>query len=158
MSELVLVAGVFVLAFVSAFVPLVSIELALVGAAATGTSGRLLVAQVLVAAAGQMVGKSCFFLGGRTAFARSTRRKKPRRRSRSAQWLARLAARAAGQRAAAAVTVFVSAVTGLPPFALVSALAGAWRLRLPSFFVLGLAGRSARFASVLLVPQVLPAF
>src|SRR2546422_10957647 len=48
-SELALVAGVFVLAFVSAFVPLVSIELALVGAAATGTSGRLLVAQVLVA-------------------------------------------------------------------------------------------------------------
>jgi membrane protein YqaA with SNARE-associated domain len=53
------------------------------------------------------------------------------------------------------VTVFVSAVTGLPPFALVSALAGAWQLRLPSFFVLGLTGRSARFAGVLLVPQVL---
>jgi len=153
-SELILVAGVFVLAFVSAFVPLVSIELALVGAAATGTSGRLLVAQVLVAAAGQMVGKSCFFLGGRTAFVRLTWRKKPRR-SRSAQWLERLVARAAGQRAAAAVTVFVSAVTGLPPFALVSALAGAWKLRLPSFFVLGLTGRSARFAGVLLVPQVL---
>jgi membrane protein YqaA with SNARE-associated domain len=154
-SELVLVAGVFALAFVSAFIPLVSIELALVGAAATSTSGRLLVAQVLVAAAGQMVGKSCFFLGGRTAFKRSRRRKKPRS-SRSAQWLERLVARAAGQRAAAAVTIFVSAVTGLPPFALVSALAGAWRLRLPSFFVLGLAGRSARFAGVLLVPQVLP--
>jgi membrane protein YqaA with SNARE-associated domain len=153
-SELALVPGVFVLAFVSAFVPLVSIELALVGAAATGTSGRLLVAQVLFAAAGQMVGKSCFFLGGRTAFARSTRRKK-RRRSRSAQWLERLVARAAGQRAAAAVTVFVSAVTGLPPFAFVSALAGAWQLRLPSFFVLGLAGRSARFAGVLLLPQAL---
>ena len=153
MTGLVLVAGVFVLAFVSAFVPLVSIELALVGAAATGTSGRLLVAQVVVAAAGQMVGKSCFFLGGRTAFLRSTRRKKPRR-SRSPQWLERLVARAAGQRAAAAVTVFVSAVTGLPPFALVSALAGAWRLRLPSFFALGLAGRSARFAGVLLLPQV----
>jgi membrane protein YqaA with SNARE-associated domain len=153
-SGLLLVAGVFVLAFVSAFVPLVSIELALVGAAATGTSGRLLVAQVLVAAAGQMVGKSCFFVGGRTAFVRLTRRKRPRR-ARSAQWWERLVDRAAGQRAAAAVTVFVSAVTGLPPFALVSALAGAWQLRLPSFFVLGLTGRSARFAGVLLVPQVL---
>lgn len=155
MSELLLVAGVFVLAFVSAFVPLVSIELALVVAAATGTSGRLLVAQVLVAAAGQMVGKSCFFVGGRTAFTRWTRRKKPRR-ARGSQRLGRLVARAARQRAAAAVTVFVSAVTGLPPFALVSALAGAWRLRLSSFLVLGLAGRSARFAGVLLVPQVPP--
>jgi membrane protein YqaA with SNARE-associated domain len=95
MSELVLVAGIFVLAFLSAFVPLVSIELSLVGASATGTSGRLLVAQVLVAAAGQMVGQSCFFLGSRTAFVRSTRRKKPRR-SRSAKWLEWLVARAAG--------------------------------------------------------------
>jgi membrane protein YqaA with SNARE-associated domain len=152
-SGLVLVAGVFVLAFVSAFVPLVSIELALVAAAATGTSGRLLVAQVLVAATGQMVGKSCFFLGGRTAFARSTRHRK-QARSRTPRWLKRLVVRAAGQRAAAAVTVFVSAVTGLPPFALVSALAGAWRLRLSSFVVLGLAGRSARFAGVLLVPHI----
>jgi membrane protein YqaA with SNARE-associated domain len=152
-SALALVSGVFVLAVVSAFVPLVSIELALIGAAATGTSGRLLVAQVLVAAAGQMVGKSCFFLGGRTAFVRLGSRKKPRR-SRSVQWLERLVARAAGQRTAAAVTVLVSAVTGLPPFALVSALAGAWQLRLPSLFVLGLAGRSARFAGILMVPQV----
>jgi len=153
MSELLLVVGVFVLAFVSAFVPLVSIELALIVAAAAGTSGRLLVAQVLLAAAGQMVGKSCFFLGGRTVFIRWTRPRKPHR-SRGGQRLRRLAARAARQRAAAAVTVFVSAVTGLPPFAIVSALAGAWRLRLSSFFVLGLAGRCARFGGVLLVPQV----
>ena len=153
MSEFLLVAGVFVLAFISAFVPLVSIELTLVVAAATGTSGRLLVAQVLLAAAGQMVGKSCFFLGGRTAFTRWTKRKKPRR-SRGSQRLGRLIARAARQRAAPAVTVFVSAVTGLPPFAIVSALAGAWPLRLSSYFVLGLAGRSARFAGVVLVPQV----
>ena len=152
MSELLVVAGVFVVAFVSAFVPLVSIELALVAAAATGTSDKLLAGQVLVAAVGQMVGKSCFFLGGRTAFMRRTRGRKPRR-SRS-PWLARLVDRAARQRAAAAVTIVVSAVTGLPPFAIVSAAAGAWRLRLASFFVLGLIGRSARFAGVLLVPQI----
>jgi len=155
MSEFLLVAGVFGLAFDSAFVPLVSIELALVMAAATGTSGRLLVAQVLVAAAGQMIGKCCFFLGGRTAFTHWTKREK-RRRGRGGQRLGWLVARAAQQRAAAAMTVFVSAVTGLPPFAVVSALAGAWRLRLSSFFVLGLAGRSARFAGVLFVQQGLP--
>ena len=155
MSEFLLVVGVFGLAFVSAFVPLVSIELALVMAAATGTSGRLLVVQVLVAAVGQMIGKCCFFLGGRTAFTHWTKREK-RRRSRGGQRLGWLVARAARQRAAAAMTVFASAVTGLPPFAVVSALAGAWRLRLSSFFVLGLAGRSARFAGVLLVQQGLP--
>jgi hypothetical protein len=95
----------------------------------------------------------CFFLSGRTAFTRWTRRK-PRHGSGGSRRLGRLVARAARRRAAAAVTVFLSAVTGLPPFALVSVLAGAWRLRLSSFFVLGLAGRSARFAGVLLVPQV----
>ena len=152
MSELLRVAGIFAVAIVSAFVPLVSIELALVVAAATGTSGRLLVAQVLVAATGQMIGKSCFFLGGRLAFTRWTKREK-RRRSRGGQRLEWLVARAARQRAAAAITILVSAVTGLPPFAVVSALAGAWRLRLPSFLVLGVAGRSARFAGVVLVQQ-----
>lgn len=154
MSALLLAAGIFGLAFASALCPLVSIELALVAAAASGTSGRLLAAQVLCAAAGQMVGKSCFFVGGRTALVRWSRREKTRR-SGSAQRLGWLVARAARRRLAAAVTVLVSAVTGLPPFALVSALAGAWRLRLPSFFVLGLAGRSVRFAGVLLVPQLL---
>ena len=153
MSALLLVGGVFALAFVSAFVPVVSIEVALVVAAASGASGRLLVAQVVFAAAGQMVGKSCFFLGGRTGFTCWMKPKKPHG-SRDDQRLGRLVARAARQRAAAAVTVFFSAVTGLPPFALVSALAGVWRLRLSSFVVLGLAGRSARFAGVLLVPQV----
>lgn len=152
MTELVLIAGLFALAFVSAFVPLVSIELALVLSAATGTSGGLLVAQVLVAAAGQIIGKSCFFLGGRTALARWAWRKNPGGGGGSR--LGRLVARAARQRTGAAVTVFVSAVTGLPPFALVSALAGAWRLRLSSFVALGVAGRSARFAGVLLVPQI----
>lgn len=152
MNELVLVAGIFALAFVSAFVPVVSIELALVAAAATGSSGRQLAAQVLVAAAGQMLGKSCFFVGGRSAFTRLPRRGKPRdsRRGR----LTRLIARATRRRAGAAVTVFVSAVTGLPPFGVVSALAGACRLRLSSFMVLGLVGRCARFAGVVLVPQV----
>jgi membrane protein YqaA with SNARE-associated domain len=153
MTAVLLVGGVFLLAFVSAFVPLVSIELALVTAASTGTSGALLVAHVLFAAAGQMVGKSCFFLGGRTVLTRRATRRRGRDLV-SRPRFERLIARASGRRAAAGSTVLVSAVTGLPPFALVAGLAGTWRLRLSSFFVLGLAGRSARFLAVLLVPQV----
>jgi membrane protein YqaA with SNARE-associated domain len=152
MRELGLIGGVLVLAFVSAFVPVVSIELALVAAATTGSSGRLLLAQVLAAAAGQMVGKSCFFLGGRGVLVWRKRDQAPR--PPRSERLSRLMARAARQRAAAASTVFVSAFTGLPPFALVSTLAGAWRLRLAAFFVVGLAGRSARFGSVLFVPHM----
>ena len=152
MKELGLIGGVLVLAFVSAFIPVVSIELALVAAAATGSSGRLLLAQVLAAAAGQMLGKSCFFLGGRGVL--DWRKRNKASRPPRSERLSRLMARAARQRAAAVSTVFLSAFTGLPPFALVSALAGAWRLRLASFFVVGLAGRSARFGGVLLVPQM----
>ena len=152
MTALVLVAGVLVLAFVSAFVPLVSVEVALVAAAATGSSGRLLAAQVLAAAVGQMLGKSCFFLGGRGLYVWSGRRKAARRPR--SERLSRLLARAAKQRVAAITTVFVSAFTGLPPFAVVSAIAGAWRIRLASFFVVGLAGRSARVGGVLLIPQL----
>lgn len=149
-----LVGGIFLLAFVSAFVPVVSIELALVFAAATGTSGTLVLAQVLAAAVGQMVGKSCFFVGGRTAFRHWRRRESRRACGRSAR-LHRLVALAMRKRAVGAVTVFVSALTGLPPFAVVSALAGGWHIRLPSFFLLGFAGRSARFGSVLMLPHVL---
>ena len=55
-------------------------------------------------------------------------------------------------------TLSVTDSTGLPPFALVSALAGGWRIRLSSFFVVGFAGKSARFAGVLLVPGALALF
>jgi membrane protein YqaA with SNARE-associated domain len=154
MSAVALVGGIFLLAFVSAFVPVVSIELALVVAAATGTSGALLFAQVLVAAAGQMVGKSCFFVGGRTAF-RYWRRREDGCVSPRIAGLHRLVARVTRERAVAAVTVFISALTGIPPLAVVSALAGGWRIRLPSFFLIGFTGRSARFGTVLMVPHAL---
>jgi hypothetical protein len=36
-------------------------------------------------------------------------------------------------------------------------LAGSWRLRLSSFFVVGFAGKSARFAGLVLVPGLLAA-
>jgi hypothetical protein len=52
----------------------------------------------------------------------------------------------------------VSAATGVPPFAVVSPLAGGWRLHLSQFFVVGFAGKSARFAGIVLVPGLLAAF
>ena len=148
MNELTLLGGIFLVALASAFVPLVSIELALVVSAAAGTSGASLAALVAAAAAGQMVGKSCFFLGGRSAFAWCGRR----RERRPGRRMGKVVRHAAQSRSVAVGTVLVSATTGIPPFALVSAAAGGWRLRLSSFFVMGFAGRSARFATVLLAP------
>ena len=156
-TVLVLVGGIFLLALVASFVPLISIELALIVSATAGTSIGLLLAQIAVAAAGQMIGKSCYFLGGRTAFQWCECREHagPRRLGTR---LLDFVTRKARQRRVAAATVFFSASTGLPPFALVSALAGGWRIRLSSFFVMGFAGKSARFAGVLLVPGALALF
>ena len=151
MAALALVGGIFLIAVVSAFVPVFSLELALIVAAAAGTSLGMLAALVLAAAAGQMIAKSCFFVGGRTAFAWHRGRRKDRQ-PRGGERLRRVVSRATGKRHTAAATVFVSAITGLPPFALVSALAGGGRLRLRSFLVMGFAGRSARFAGIMLVP------
>jgi membrane protein YqaA with SNARE-associated domain len=152
MTELVLVGGIFLLALLAGFVPFVSVELALIVSAATHPSLSVLLALALVAAAGLMVGKGCFFLGGRSAFSWSRRRsRRPRLR------LPGFLNRATGKPRVAAATVFVSAVTGVPPFAVVSPLAGGWHLRLSSFRVVGFAGKSARFAGIVLVPGLLAA-
>jgi len=152
MTELVLVGGIFLLALLAGFVPFVSVELALIVSAATRPSLSVLLALALVAAAGLMVGKGCFFLGGRSAFSWSRRRsRRPRLR------LPGFLNRATGKPRVAAATVFVSAATGVPPFAVVSPLAGGWHLRLSSFLVVGFAGKSARFAGIVLVPGLLAA-
>jgi membrane protein YqaA with SNARE-associated domain len=155
-TVLALVGGIFLVALVASFVPIFSIELALIVSAAAGTSIGLLLAQVAVAAAGQMIGKSFYFVGGRTAFQLCECREHSVSRGTGARLLA-FVTRKARQRRVAAAAVFFSASTGLPPFALVSALAGGWRIRLSSFFVMGFAGKSARFAGVLLVPGVVAA-
>lgn len=150
MTELVLVGGIFLLALLAGFVPFVSVELALIVSAATHPRIGLLLGLAIAAAAGLMIGKCCFFLGGRSAFAWSRGRS---RRFRMPRFLSR----ATKKPQVAAATVFVSAATGVPPFAVVSPLAGGWRLRLSSFFVVGFAGKSARFAGIVLVPGLLGA-
>ena len=153
MTGLALVGGIFLLALLAGFVPFISIELALLVSAGTHGSTRLLLALAIVAALGMMVGKCCFFLGGRSAFAWRERREKKRRLR-----LPAFLNRATKRPPVAAATVFVSAATGLPPFAVVSPLAGSWRLRLSSFFMVGFAGKVTRFAGIVLVPGLLTAF
>ena len=152
MTVLVLVGGIFLLSLLAGFVPLISVELALILSAATGHSVWILLGQAAAAAAALMIGKSCFFLGGRGTLAWA-RRRPPRTRIRLPGFLSR----ASGKPRIAAATVFFSAATGLPPFAVVSPLAGGWRLRLSSFFMVGFAGKSARFAGLVFVPGALAA-
>ena len=152
MTALALVSGIFLLALLAGLVPFISVELALIVSAAAGASIGVLLALVAAAAAGQMIGKSCFFLGGRRAFEWNERRARQARIR-----LPGFVSRVTHRPPVAAATVFVSAATGVPPFAVVSPLAGGWRLRLSSFVVMGLAGKAARFTGILLVPGALAA-
>lgn len=144
MKELV---SLLAIAFVSALVPVVNIEayLGLRAAVAEVDDVWLL---GLVASAGQMVGKIIWYYIGASSLEWAWVRRrvdKPKAQQRLATWRARTGERPM----VAGALVFGSALTGFPPFAIVSVLAGQLQMRLPLFVVLGLAGRWLRFAAVL---------
>jgi membrane protein YqaA with SNARE-associated domain len=127
-------------ALVSSLVPLVNAELLLMGLALASPAAAPLL--VVVMAAGQMVGKSALFLGG----ARLTRSPLE---GRLARW--RLDERTGR---AGAPLIGMSALTGLPPFYLVSVAAPALGVRFRTFLVMGLAGRLLRFAVLVALPRL----
>jgi membrane protein YqaA with SNARE-associated domain len=127
-------------ALVSSLVPLVNAELLLLGLALASPAAAPLL--VVVMAAGQMVGKSALFLGG----ARLT---PSTLEGRLARW--RLDERTGR---AGAPLIGMSALTGLPPFYLVSVAAPALGVRFRTFLVMGLAGRLLRFAVLVALPRL----
>ncbi len=130
-------------AFLSGFLPLVNIEAYLVGAAALLPGAPPLVV-VLPAALGQMAAKGFLFLGGRGLVSLPSRV-----RDRALAASARL-----GTRRPPAL-VFTSALTGLPPFYVVSVAAGMLGFRPGPFLLAGLAGRLLRFGAVFALPGLL---
>jgi membrane protein YqaA with SNARE-associated domain len=130
-------------AFLSGLVPLVNIEAYLLGAAALLPGAPPLVV-VLPAALGQMTAKAVLFLGGRGLV-----RLPLKTRNRALAASARL-----GTRRPPAL-VFTSALTGLPPFYVVSVAAGMLGFRPGLFLVAGLAGRLLRFGAVFALPGLL---
>lgn len=136
-----------VIGFASALVPLINIEAYLgVRAAVATVEGVWHLA--LAAACGQMVGKLVwYYLGARALSWGWIRRKveKPKNAARLELWRRRTHDRPV----LTGLLVFVSATTGLPPFAVLSVLAGQLRMNLMLFLVLGLAGRWLRFLLIL---------
>lgn len=138
----------FVVCFASAIVPLIHAELFLVGVSAVVSPGALVMIAGL-ATAGQILGKVAVYGGGCGAlkvFGERMRRVTHRCHERLERWRH-------GDRA----LVFVSSLTGLPPFLFVSAAAGMMRIRLRTFVVYGFVGRLMRFGLVLAVPQIIRA-
>jgi hypothetical protein len=52
--------------------------------------------------------------------------------------------------------VFISSVSGIPPFYVITVLTGAFRIRFSRFITVGACGRLVHFGAVALVPQFFP--
>ncbi len=132
---------------VSALVPFVNIEAYLgVRGAVAGAPQLWLLG--LFAAVGQMVGKTAWYYLGASALDWGWVRRRaetPKAVSRLEKWRERTRERPV----LAGTLTFVSALAGLPPFAILAVLAGQLRMSLALFLALGLGGRWLRFTAVL---------
>jgi len=150
----VVVAGTFLYCVLSALVPVVNAEVYLVGVAVTTDSPGVLLA--LAAAAGQVLGKMAFYLLGRGVIDVSRLRRHARPGGRWTERMARIQEWSGAHPWGPSALTLVSAVAGVPPFAIVSVLAGTLRMRWWLFAACGLVGRFARFLAVVEAPGLLP--
>jgi len=142
---------VYGLTVASAIVPWINAEIIVLSLPAFATSREALFVLLLIATAGQMTGKCAVYWAG----AGSGRVLPARIAAAVASWRDRLAARPIK----AAALVFVSSTFGLPPFYLMSLVAGALRMNFPLFLTVGTVGRLLRFGTLVLIPHlVLPWF
>jgi membrane protein YqaA with SNARE-associated domain len=142
LTDIALYAATFGMGLVSGLVPFaINLEIYLLGVAALSRASAPAV--VGLAVAGQMLAKFLLYQAGKGAL-----------HSRFIRWKRREAAVRTFEkhRTHALAVVAVSSITGLPPFYGVSLAAGAVRLPLASFLVVGTVGRLVRFTLVYLAP------
>ena len=141
-----LAAATLLFGIASALIPVINIE-AYLGFLATQDEAPILSLSVL-GSLGQMIGKvAWFYAGDRSMSLPWIQRKleKPSWRATYDRWHRRIADRpwfAGG-------VCFLSAVTGLPPFAVIAVLVGQLKMNLLVFLVTGFVGRAVRFYAVL---------
>jgi len=128
------------LAMISAVIPWVNAEAIVVALPAIAHSPTELAGLVIVVTIGQMAGKCVVYGAGR----RGTRIGTAKMSERLARWQAR----AAASPSVAVALVAFSSVVGIPPFYVMSAIAGAVRMNLAWFLAAGTAGRLVRFGAL----------
>jgi membrane protein YqaA with SNARE-associated domain len=134
---------------VSALLPVVNAEAFHAGATLLQPRSAV-VACTIALAVGQTIGKLIIFTASRRGATR-WRSAHAGRRSRSPKWVRRASARLMSWLShprGGPAAVAISAGTGLPPLALVSAAAGASTIRCCAFSVACFAGRLLRFATL----------
>jgi len=145
-AQLGLYAGTFAVAAVSSVIPFVVIDVFLVGVALRLGASPALVAIVVLAALGQLVGKLPAYFAVRAIVALAAT-PSPRQRAR----IERLRAWTDRFRRRPHLVLAASALTGLPPFSIVATAAGLLAIRVRAFAAIVLAGRGLRFAIVIAV-------
>ncbi|GAB3722330.1 VTT domain-containing protein [Nocardiopsis nanhaiensis] len=141
----------FVVATAAGLVPLINIELYLVGAVAVVDDGAL-VAMALAAAVGQTLGKIPYYHVGRGTISAPWLR---RRAATTGKWSARVAqwrAKAEDRPVWGAGLLALSSFASIPPFMVVSVLAGVVRMNLVLFCAVTFVTRAARFLILVLAP------
>ena len=144
MGETLALLGV---AFASALVPLINIEVYLIGLGAIASPGNVWLLSA-VAAVGQMAGKLVWYYLGANALRWGWVRRKaeaPKAKAKLELWRQRTQDRPV----IGALLLFASAWSGFPPFAIVAVLAGQLRMNVVMFLVVGTVGRTLRFAMFL---------
>jgi membrane protein YqaA with SNARE-associated domain len=133
-----------IVSVLSGLVPVVNGELYLVAAILVADDPVIALVLAVIVAVGQMIAKIGLYHAalGTTRLGRSTRlgAKLERAQELAQRWKNK-----------PLTVLFVSAITGLPPFYLVSLLAGVLQIRFVTFVVLGLVGRVIRFVALALV-------
>jgi len=146
MSTIGLLVSCFALSIVSALVPWVNGEVLLLSLAALVRSPFHLAALVLLASAGQMVGKCALYWAGRGVI--------PLQSGRVGRTVTSWRERFERSSSRPMGLVFISSALGIPPFYVITILAGAVRLRFGRFIAVGACGRVLRFGALILVPQL----
>jgi len=141
--------GSFAVGFVSGLVPAVNTEAYLLALVALAPSAAVAPA-VLFVTAGQMLAKALLYLAGSGAL-QSRFLKAPEGR------LAAVRRRLERMHRGASAVLFSSALTGIPPFYVVSVAASSLRVSLARFLLVGSSGRLLRFAAIVALPGLLGA-
>ena len=145
MSLLAVWLTTFGVAVASAVIPVINIEIYLLGASALAPR-EMVIPLIVAGTLGQVIGKIALYYAGTGAL------KLPGKRLQAA--LQKMNTQMQERPHMGSALVFVSATAGLPPYYLVTLAAGAAKMNLPMFLGVSLVGRLIRFAIVVAVPQM----
>jgi membrane protein YqaA with SNARE-associated domain len=141
-----MVLSYFGLTVASAVFPWVNAEIIVLTLPAMAPSKAALVLLVLTATAGQMTGKCFLYWAGR----KGNRVLRGQAGKALAKWRERLETRPSR----AVALVLISSIVGLPPFYVMTLLAGALRMNFLVYLTAGTAGRLVRFGVLVMLPQL----